>query len=290
MGNGAKTGGPAEDLELLDAFEHRLREFLDAAATRGLGAGDTASSAREVRGRIEALLTRAHDAVGVGDAVAPAWGEPRTWGALLAYEALRGMGGRASDSAHAASSLAREWRLDRALQWALEGAGVDGASAWRGAQLTLALLENTPLFGEAAARKSPASRVFTHWLTDDSARRILDVHVHENIEWFSKESFEQWVALLTAVSGATPGAWLTSIHEQAVGSGWRTDQLLSAATPAKPVRKAVTKIAVTNTTVTKTAATKATPAKRARKRAAPASAAPKAATKKPAARKRKAKA
>ena len=290
VGNGAKTGGPAEDLELLDAFEHRLREFLDAAATRGLGAGDTASSAREVRGRIEALLTRAHDAVGVGDAVAPAWGEPRTWGALLAYEALRGMGGRASDSAHAASSLAREWRLDRALQWALEGAGVDGASAWRGAQLTLALLENTPLFGEAAARKSPASRVFTHWLTDDSARRILDVHVHENIEWFSKESFEQWLGLLAAVCDVAPGAWLTAIQAQAVESGWRTDRLVLEAVAMKPARKAAAELTATEAAPARKAATKTVaPPKVARKTAEPVSASPKAAMKKSTPTKRRAK-
>ena len=235
--NGTRGANAAGDVAQLDEIEARAREFLDAAAAQSLGHGDTATLAREVRARIEAALDSART-VGPTDAIAaPARSEPRPWGVLLGFTTLRALGSLTGKDGQGAAALAREWRLDRALQSALEAAGADGAPAWRGTQLTLGLLAHATVFADAARRTLPASSVFAHWLADDGARHLLDVHTHDGVEWFRKESFEEWLSVLASVSPELPAAWLAAIATLANASGWKTAALVAVAAPGKPARK-----------------------------------------------------
>ncbi len=263
----AGANGAGSDTRL-DDLEARARGFLDAAASQGLGRGDAAELARAIRtslaGRTGAAARR--DGAKTAGPAASGATDVRTWGMLVAYEAIRALGTHAGLDAPAAARLAREWRLDRALQAALESAGVDGAAAWRGMQLTFGLLAHAAFFAEAARRRMAADRMFAHWLGDDTVRRLLDVHTHADVEWFRRESFEEWLGMLATVAPAAPGkaqdAWVADLSTLAERSGWRTDHLV-ATTPARPA----TKRATPKSGATKSAAAKPTAAKPAPKRA-----------------------
>ena len=296
----AAQGAPAGagDAVLVDRLVARVREVLEAARAAGMSRADAASLAARVRERIAAL--RAPEGTGSGakggaaakagtaakaGAVAkaaaparvaatpgfqPAWGTQRTWAIVVAVETIRALGelaGYRDARAARVGDLAREWRLDRVLREALAAAGLEASAAQQATDIVFALLAHVPAFEDAARRRLSPDRVFAAWLGDEPLRHILGVHTHADIEWFRKESFDDWFGLIAAVADlrpaadagrltrgrgrATPspgrpakepagttGVWIARLEERARLSGWRTDGLLAASPAVEPPERA----------------------------------------------------
>jgi hypothetical protein len=259
----AKETDAATLRRALDELEARVREFLAAAADRGVARGDAGALARRVRERIAEW--REHAGKPASDGTAPPWNAPRTWMLLAAYATLRSLaepGAARATNPALLVDLAREWRLDRAARAALAARGLDPGAAHDATEQALALLVHAGAFEDAVRRRLPPERVFSGWLADPALRRLLGVHTYDGVEWLAQEAFESWLALITgATAGAAPATqdapargpasqkkpaprgaappappsrdtWLATLAEHARRSGWRTERLLAPAQEA----------------------------------------------------------
>jgi hypothetical protein len=96
------------------------------------------------------------------------------------------------DSAERSRVWIDEWLLGRQVVAALKEMQVEAGAAARNLPL-LRLLAGQAGWAGAEAPSLLANRLVQNWAKDDDAKRYLQVHIHEGVQWFNKECFEELV-------------------------------------------------------------------------------------------------
>jgi hypothetical protein len=107
-----------------------------------------------------------------------------------------------SGTAEEPVGLALRWQLNRVVRECWESAGISGGMAWRGADISLAMLARsktvyanaqTPLAREAGT--AIAAAIILENYDADDFRKILGVNRFNDVTWFNKEAFGETLFL-----------------------------------------------------------------------------------------------
>ena len=213
----ARTLTP-ESLEV-DELERKVVRLLSEVKQVSGGAGDETAIAHEVRLKLDAVLSlfpiraeeRAHDRPAPSTAPSAylrqidVRQDAAAWGTLLSWLFVHDVGRAAApeDAAQRSRSAIDEWRLGRIMASALQDAGLDEISAWRAVSTVRILTGQQEWFADLTPEAGFAYRVVSGVLSDDEARRFLQVNRHKDVLWFNKESFEQLLWWLMATAAVT---------------------------------------------------------------------------------------
>jgi glycosidase len=260
-GEGADPGLLAEVEERLGILLERLREEAHRAGWEASPeAPSSAALAAAIRRKLEACFKLAEAAraadgspgEGLARGLEALTREQRYgWGSLLAWVFVHGLGGIAggADCPQRSRSWIDELLLGKLIAGALQGLGLEEGQAWRAVALVKILTAQQGWFQGPGGRAIGAYQVLESLLADTDVQLFLQVHRHEGILWFNKESFDELLGGLQAVavvdalaSAADPrqlSRWIEERRELARRlqsaedrSGYRVEQLLAWATPA----------------------------------------------------------
>jgi len=158
------------------------------------------------------------------------------WGLLFAYEICAPLGVILSGrmDGELSRTYLDEWLLHHRIVQVLISLGTEEADAWQRLDLLRALLTHahwcTP--GEDERRILP---LVEKWLADEALQRFLKVHRYQQVLWFNREAFEQWVwwisliGALEKVKAIGMEHWLENPDITLLGACWqRADMLLNA--------------------------------------------------------------
>ena len=125
---------------------------------------------------------------------------PTVWLALLAWLAVRGVGGPPDvrDRNRRCRQRMREWQLDNIIALAFREIGRDDRAAERATEVVAAIQE-LPIWSPNRGT-ADASAVIASWLADEGVRRALDVRRHQRVEHFSAEAYDDMVVWTTWVA------------------------------------------------------------------------------------------
>ena len=220
------------DAILLETIEARALALLSEAARLSDGASDAAALAKTVCDDVASVLQLpCFDARFKGaniGAVLP--DDIIAWAPLLAWSLINRLGEVKTDKAStpAVSStvaMMREWMLDTALLDAFAALGMDAGAAQFALSTTRILISQREALGAMEALGAPMAPVATKGkrrskngadakatdandavarrlkalLTDADMRRHVNVNLWDNVEYFSKESFDDLVRQLLAL-------------------------------------------------------------------------------------------
>lgn len=96
-----------------------------------------------------------------------------------------------------------EWLLNKIIASTLENLGLDEAAAWRKVELVRILTSHQDWYEMLEPQEDAAYRLVHTWLEDSDIQRFLLFHRYQGILWFNKESFEElmwWMYAVSAVS------------------------------------------------------------------------------------------
>jgi glycosidase len=133
------------------------------------------------------------------------------WGTLFGWTMVHSLGKAVGVEDYAAVSRAwiDEWFLGRLIAEALREFGLDEGAASRAVNVIKVLTSRQDWFdAHTAAARRPA-QVLAALLADQDALRFLQVNRYNEIDWYSKESFEEllaWLMLIEAVEATTADA------------------------------------------------------------------------------------
>jgi len=246
--------GAQPDVALLDVAEGKLRDLLrEIKAFTGAG-GDETAIARDTRRTLEAVLrlpalAASYPAIPAEPLAAAALEQLAIWGALFGWAIIGALGKVVAEEDYAEQSRSwmDEWRLGRLLAVALQDFGLDEGANWRAVTAAGLLITRQDLSTEETP--TPAG-LLTHWLADIEVQQFLQINRHQEVLWFGKEAFEQWLELVwlsTAVTlTTTPTAeteaklvvratLLATLHRAQAASGYQVDRLLEAVQEAEVV-------------------------------------------------------
>ncbi|MBN1836434.1 MAG: alpha-amylase, partial [Spirochaetales bacterium] len=192
--------------------------------------------------------------------------EPYGWATLLAWVFVHALGTAvppapgevahgidAPDSAQRSRSWIDELLLGKLIAGTLQELGLEPGRAWRAVALLKILTVHQRWFAVGEAEPAEAYRVLERLLGDLEVQEFLQVHRHDGILWFNRESFEELLRALLAVGAiqsltaaaerpqAREGvgeclALFAQLREAQEKSGYQVEKLLSAA--ASPRRRA----------------------------------------------------
>jgi hypothetical protein len=127
---------------------------------------------------------------------------PTAWLALLAWLAIRGLGGppEVPDRNRRCRQRMIDWGLDNIVNLAFREIGLEREAASQATE-AIAAIQELPMW-TPDRRSADAPAVLASWLADDGARRALDVRRHETGDRFATEAFEAltvWTTWVAAV-------------------------------------------------------------------------------------------
>jgi hypothetical protein len=171
-------------------------------------------------------------------------------GSLLAWVFVHDLGSIAggTDSPQRSRSWIDELLLGKLIAGALLGLGLEEGSAWRAVGLVKILTEHQGWFDGLRGESAEAYQVLERLLADNDVQQFLQVHRHEGILWFNKESFDELLAGLLAVAVVDARAsapdprsaakrirvrrdLIHRLQSAEESSGYRVEQLLAGAAP-----------------------------------------------------------
>jgi hypothetical protein len=126
---------------------------------------------------------------------------PTVWLALLAWLAIRGMGGppEVPDRNRRCRQRMIEWRLDNIVNLAFREIGLDDLPASRATE-AVAAIQELPMWSPDR-NMADASAVIASWLADEGVRRVLGVRRNRSVDSFVTEAYDELVAWTTWVAG-----------------------------------------------------------------------------------------
>jgi len=154
------------------------------------------------------------------------------WGAVFGWLFTRGLGKvvRRKDYQELSGEWLEEWLLVRRLAAALEGMGYSPENVWQGTELVKILLRY-PL-AEECIEKKPVELVES-WFSDHQLQTWLQVNRFQDVLWFNKEAFEEWLWWALAMST------FTICSDKRFSPEEVPKQFMSVARKLEKVRKAV---------------------------------------------------
>ena len=198
--------------ELLDSIEQQVLGFLRVIRAESNATGDAVSLAREIRAKLEAILTLpvtlsrlsdTHPAAAAYVREPLSGDDPATWGTLFGWLFTHALGKLVDVESPAAvtRSWMDEWLLGKSVAAALEDLGLDaGAARWAVTSIKL-LIDRRRWFD------SKTAGAFLHaMLQEPEVQAYIGVNRFENVLWFNQEAFEQllwWIMAVTTVELAT---------------------------------------------------------------------------------------
>jgi glycosidase len=181
-------------------------------------------------------------------------GDATTWGILLGWLLTRRLGEVVKDGspAEASRQWLDEWLLGKRLSGVLRDLGADQEAAQQAAELVSLLIAHQdwtlPKDKRSKTGSADPAEAMRAWLADTGVQRFIRVNRYQDILYFNKEAFEQWLwwmftteAVQAACQAETPqklssrlvsvyGAILEILQAEA-RSGYQVDGLLSALQP-----------------------------------------------------------
>ena len=121
-------------------------------------------------------------------------GLPEVWAVLfsgLFTTPLGSLNGK-EDSAERSRAWLDEWLLGRQIVAVLKEMQVEAGAAERNFPLLRVLVGQSGWLSDADPSVI-ASQLLQAWSQDDDARRYLQIHSHDGVQWFNKECFEELV-------------------------------------------------------------------------------------------------
>jgi glycosidase len=129
-------------------------------------------------------------------------GDPALWGTLLGWlfthKLGEAMGG--GDSVGQSRSWLDEWLLGKILATTLQDIGLSEEAAWQVVGVNKLLIDHQRWYRELPTKKQGAYPVLQLWLEDLEVQRYLQINRHQGILWFNKETFEEFVWWMFAIS------------------------------------------------------------------------------------------
>jgi hypothetical protein len=125
---------------------------------------------------------------------------PTVWLALLAWLAIRGMGGPPDvpDRNRRCRQRMIDWELDNIVNLAFREIGLDDRAASRATE-AVAAIQELPMWSPDR-NTADASAVIASWLVDEGGRRALDVRRHRSVDRFAAEAYGELVTWTTWVA------------------------------------------------------------------------------------------
>jgi hypothetical protein len=227
---------------LLDEVEQKALNLAQQIKDYTQGTGDEVALAKEIRIRLDTLLSvdtpqvrsllleapdyvAAMDAVRSGtDGLSLGSGQPE-WimGVLLAWLFTHPLGKLSTDAdfAEQSRSWVDEWLLRKIIASTLQELGADEVDAARGVLLVNALISQQGCLSEFVGEPKPAYRVVEAWLKDSDARNFLQVNRHQDLLWYNKESFDRLLGLQLLITlldlASRPGRELGDLAQEIMG-------------------------------------------------------------------------
>lgn len=220
MDNRAMEPGQQLSSELLDEVEQKVVWLLREIKQLFSGAGDEVTLARELRHELGAVLqlpvveTRfplpesARYAAAVAYLKSGLNADPFIWGTLLGWLFVHALG-RVVDEAdfeQRSRSWIDEWLLGKIMSGALLDLGLDEPSAERSVVLVKLLTAHQRWFESPSSGERRAYQVLGALLHDSEFQQFLQVNRYQDVLWFNKEAFDQWLWWMLVVAAVASSA------------------------------------------------------------------------------------
>ncbi|MGB9585824.1 MAG: alpha-amylase family glycosyl hydrolase, partial [Anaerolineales bacterium] len=172
-------------------------------------------------------------------------GDTYTWSILLSWIILSKIGSVATDEHEevfiVSARWLQEWQFDKVLTPFFHSITNSWESAQRMTLLLKLLIRHTPK-PEEFKDTQQIGQTIQKWIQDDEFRQWIKVNLYQDVTWFNKEAFEEWLrwqkAILTlelTAQSSTAGAenqlsyieeGMKYIQEKVNHSAYRLDQLI----------------------------------------------------------------
>jgi len=202
------------DRVLVDDVDAKVRHLLREIKTFTNGAGDDAAIALDIRQKLEVMVRLPTLPHRLGDQHTASFkammeqlqarltDEPLVWSTMFGWLFVHTLGGILSDQdvAQQSHSWMDEWLLNRIIASALQGLGIDEHQAWRAIGIIQILIDQQRWFDTPTAQNRRAFELLTLGLRDQVVRQFLQVNRYNNVLWFNKEAFDEWLWWLLLVA------------------------------------------------------------------------------------------
>ncbi len=243
--------------QVLDEFEDKAIDLLNAIRDLVEGEGDPQAIAAEMQRDLEVMMTLPVLGERFPDLDSPefrgalafleggpskgaglASDEPELWGMLVAWAIVRPLGKTLAeaDFAERSRTWIYEWLLGKIIARVLAAMGLDeGAARQRVALMRLYTTLPGICLSQVDDLGPLAANVAKCWLEDPDVQRFLHVHRYGDILWFNKEAFESlcWWAFTSSAVQALRGVNGDRVESEVVGealiTGYQVIETLLAA-------------------------------------------------------------
>ncbi len=188
--------GHGDEAHLAVDVSHELEVILQLAA---LGTRFPKPGSRKYAKALKYLSTKKED-------------DPLVWGILLSWLFTHNLGAIADgaspdSSAEVSRSWIDEWLFGKIIAGALKDLGIDEVGAWRAVALVkILIMQGAPTIPTTSIEKassevsSHAYRMLESLLRDSEVQRYVGVNRYQDVLWFNKESFDNLLWWLFAIS------------------------------------------------------------------------------------------
>ena len=216
---------PAQLEKALDEVESKAGELFQEIIRFIQGAGEASAISHEIRQETDALLrlpqlssrfplprSRKYKSAQIYLLEGPGGqsfgtnplqtGDSGVWGTLLGWLFTHKLGeaGGGDDSAGQSRSWIDEWLLGKILATTLQDMGLSEEIAWQAVGVNKLLINHQSWYQKLLTKKEGAHLVLEPWLEDLEVQRYLQINRHQGILWFNKETFEELLWWMFAIS------------------------------------------------------------------------------------------
>lgn len=188
--------------ELIATLEEKLFSFYQAVQAFVQGQGEINSLVKQkvlelrcFEALVDSFKDEANNAL---LSIAPEWKHgwlsTLDWGVFFAYlicSSFSSVSAYREDGERSRTYL-DEWLLHRKIAQVLMALGADESEAWHNLDLLRALLSHAR-WCTSDESNQPLHSIIKRWLADEAVQRFLRVHRYQQILWYHREAFEQWV-------------------------------------------------------------------------------------------------
>jgi hypothetical protein len=149
--------------------------------------------------------------------------DPAVWGTLFAWLFTRKLGKLLYEENYDEQSRSwiDEWMLGKIIANALQDMELSQEAAWRQVNLVKLLTSSQGWCAAEGNEKADAYAVLQSWLKDESVQAFLSINRYQGVLWFNKESFEEMLWWLFAVSVADKSPAYINPEETNVVVDWQ---------------------------------------------------------------------
>ncbi len=199
--------GEVLDPETFNQSEYKMLAVLKGAQVYAGGKGDAEVIAGDVRGLVEAILQLAvfPERFPLSRSRKYQWAYkllasrledvPENWATLLCYAFTRELGRIQMETGYKTFSLSwlDEWLLGKVQARAFQDLGLDEGRAWRQVGIVKLLVAHQDWYTMESTKKERLATALKAWLNDLAVQQFVQVHRYDDVLWFNKEAFEEFI-------------------------------------------------------------------------------------------------